>query len=841
MNEHPTLGKRWGIVALLAYVGTAIAMTWPLAARLATHLPGHTTDTLVHYWNGWWVRQALSTGQSPFYTAHLFYPQGLGLAYHNFAWLNVVAGLILNPLIGGLAAYNVPFLANLALCGLAAFLLTYELTGDKRAAFLAGLIYQCWPFRLGQLDHPNLISTQWIPLFLLFLHRAARRGHWRDGVLAGVFFSLVGYTRWQQLIPAAIVGGVYLAWIALSRRILWRRGVLALLLAGVVAAVALTPPILLLMRQQRATPTDLLVAGDESSMQADLLAYLTPSPSHLMFAPLAPIGGFHQSASAYARYYADRSQGRRFPAYIGVAALALALLGVYKARRAVLPWLTMALALFLLALGPVLRVNGQLYPTIPMPYRLTNLLPVVRWLRFPDRFNMFLALPLAVLAAYGGRAVLASVQRRSKWANVVVPCLLAGVILFEYLIVPVPLQLPQSSPFYAQVAAEPGDFAILNLPINSQQSKRYMAAQAIHHRPILQGKTARFSDGTYAYLDGHPWLRGLRQFNEMLPEFSDVSIQLAALAEDGVRYIILHKTLVDDDRLARWQRYLMAAPYFEDEQIVVYSTMPDLTLAAELLPGTGVIRTVASTGCLSPGRVLAMDIGWGIVAAPDQDLDVELALVSSKGVTIQTEIFPGGSVDGMTWGYYELRAKPSLTAGDYAIQLALVDPATGVIQGQPAIVGQVHVDHTCTFDVPPDAVGANGLFGDNVRLLGYQLHHDKNQLTLTLHWRAERRMEVNYKIFVHVFDPATGVPVVQDDAMPRRNTFPTTFWWPGEIIADPIPIPSSPAMAGDYGVAIGIYDPATMERLPVMDGDGQPLPNGRFVLPGETVRVEAHE
>jgi hypothetical protein len=308
-----------------------------------------------------------------------------------------------------------------------------------------------------------------------------------------------------------------------------------------------------------------------------------------------------------------------------------------------------------------------------------------------------------------------------------------------------------------------------------------------------------------------------------------------------VRYVILHKTLVDDDRAARWQRYLMAAPRFEDEQIAVYATAPDLTLAAELIPGTGVIRAVAATGCLNPGRVLALAVGWGAVTAPGGNYDVELMLVSSDGATVQAKTFPGWSSDGMAWGYYELRADPSLPDGDYAVRLVLVDPATGARQGQPATVGQVQVSHACAFDVPPDAVNANVLFGDDVRLLGYGLRRDGEQLTLTLHWRAERRMKTNYKVFVHVFDPATGVPVAQDDAMPRRNTFPTTFWWPGDVVTDVVPISLEGAAAGAYGVAVGVYDPATMIRLPVVDADGQLRRDDRFVLPGEEVRVEARE
>jgi len=99
-------------------------------------------------------------------------------------------------------------------------------------------------------------------------------------------------------------------------------------------------------------------------------------------------------------------------------------------------------------------------------------------------------------------------------------------------------------------------------------------------------------------------------------------------------------------------------------------------------------------------------------------------------------------------------------------------------------------------------------------------------------------METSYKIFVHVFDPLTGVPVAQDDAMPHRWAYPTTFWGPGEVVDDLIPIPLGEVPTGTYQVAIGVYAPETMERLPAMDGAGHPQPDGRLVLPGETIRVE---
>jgi hypothetical protein len=841
-------GNRLHLVVLLAYVGVAVGTTWPLAARVATQLPGGTSDTLVHYWNGWWIWWASITGRMPLYTSYLFYPAGISLAYHNFAWLNIAAWLLLRPWVGGFAAYNLSLLINLALCGLAAFVLTRDLTGDGRAAFLAGLIYQCWPARLSQLDHPNLISTQWIPLLLLFLVRVVRRGRWRDGALAGVFLALTGYTRWQLLIPAAIVGGVYLLCSLPGRWASRGRWAPSLLLAGGVAALLLAPPVLVLTGQQRIALADLLVEEEEATMQTDLLAYLTPAGSHPVLGRL--------TQPAYDRYYADRSGGRRFPAYVGVMALVLALLGARRARRAALPWAIVALVLIALALGPILRVGGRLYPAVPMPYRWLARSFVVRLLRFPDRFNLFLALPAVVLAAYGIAGALAGVHRRGRWAAVAVSAILGGAILFEYLAVPIPFQHSQPSPYYDELAAEPGEFAVLNLPIDPQQSKLYMFAQVAHHRPILQGKTARLSEEAYAYLDGHPWLRGLRQSGEMPPALTDVSRQLTSLAEDDVRYLVLHKALAGPDRLARWQRYLLIAPRFEDGQIAVYATAPlagrDFTLAQELTPGIGLIRVLTSTNCLNPGRVLEIDAGWGTTAAPGRDLHIKLALLGEGGGVHQEEILPLSPMwptrewpaNAVAWGYYTLRVHPSLPAGSYAVSLALVDPATGAIRGQRAVVGRVTVSRLpCTFAVPPDAegaVGVNALFGDDLRLLGYRLSRAGDQVTLTLHWRAERRMEAAYKIFVHVFDPDTQVPVAQDDAMPRRWAYPTTFWGPGEVVTDVIPISLQGVPAGNYGVALGVYDPVTLRRLSVIDGNGQPQPDGRLVLSGEGVIVEEY-
>jgi hypothetical protein len=59
-------------------------------------------------------------------------------------------------------------------------------------------------------------------------------------------------------------------------------------------------------------------------------------------------------------------------------------------------------------------------------------------------------------------------------------------------------------------------------------------------------------------------------------------------------------------------------------------------------------------------------------------------------------------------------------------------------------------------------------------------------------------------------------------------------------VTDAVSISLEGVPVGAYGVALGVYDPATMARLPVVDGIGQPRPDGRLVLSGEMVSVEEH-
>jgi hypothetical protein len=86
-------------------------------------------------------------------------------------------------------------------------------------------------------------------------------------------------------------------------------------------------------------------------------------------------------------------------------------------------------------------------------------------------------------------------------------------------------------------------------------------------------------------------------------------------------------------------------------------------------------------------------------------------------------------------------------------------------------------------------------------------------------------MDVSYKVFVHLVDQSTGAIVAQDDAVPRRWTYPTTLWEPGEVVADTIVLSLGAVSKGRYLLQVGLYDPADGERLPAYSPGGEAYPD----------------
>jgi hypothetical protein len=164
--------------AALLYAVLAFVMTWPLAMGLGKDVPGDLGDSLLNMWIlGWGVKHVplLLTFQiswSDFWNANIFYPDPLSLALSEHLFGQTLQILPVYWLTGNIIlCYNLLFISTFALSAFGTYLLVRDLTGDKRAAFIAGLVYGFLPYRIASVPHVQVMSSQWMPFALWGINR----------------------------------------------------------------------------------------------------------------------------------------------------------------------------------------------------------------------------------------------------------------------------------------------------------------------------------------------------------------------------------------------------------------------------------------------------------------------------------------------------------------------------------------------------------------------------------------------------------------------------------------------------------------------------------------------
>lgn len=257
--SHAARGPRLPAVAA-GYTAVALVMTWPLALGLGRDVPGDLGDALLNMWILAWGFDALpglltgSLSWTVFWNAPMFHPEPLALAMSEHLIAQVMQGAPVYWLTGNIVfTYNLLFLSTYILSAIGTYLLVRDLTGDWRAGIISGLAFGFLPYRVAQISHLQVLSTQWMPLALWGLHRFIHHGSRR--ALAGGTASLV-MLHWSC--------GYYVLFFApcvaaFCLHELWRAGHLrtlsrwvGLMTAGG-ASLALTLPVLLPYLDVRST------------------------------------------------------------------------------------------------------------------------------------------------------------------------------------------------------------------------------------------------------------------------------------------------------------------------------------------------------------------------------------------------------------------------------------------------------------------------------------------------------------------------------------------------------------------------------------------------------------
>jgi len=357
-NGYKKAGKYSYIYAAMAYAVLILLLTYPLVINLSTHVPGELIreDFWEHLWTFDWVRESLSTGVSPLHTTRIFYPDGVSLASHNIAWLNIALWLPLQAVVGNIVAYNLVFLLIYWLNCWSVFMLAYAETDSIYSSFLAGLTFGFWPYVVSHLDHPNLIFIAWIPFSMVALRQLFLKKRIRDMFYFAFFLLLLGLTRWQLLVIGGIPISIYFLFYWWQSG--WsKRAFILAFSGGVIAGLLLLPLALWVMQDLFNNPdASNLLYHELERGQADLLAFIMPSRFHPLW------GEWVESTDVFSNFIFNKLY---IPSLL-FSTLPWVILGMRKRQPALL-WGGMIVTFFILSLGTILRINGQLYPEIPLP------------------------------------------------------------------------------------------------------------------------------------------------------------------------------------------------------------------------------------------------------------------------------------------------------------------------------------------------------------------------------------------------------------------------------------------------------------------------------------------
>jgi hypothetical protein len=522
---QPGAGRSSAWLAAAGYLAVALACSWPLARQAATHMTGSPFgDPLLNAWILGWDAERLRHGLHGVWQAPQFYP-----APDTLAWSEHLLGvaIVVAPLhwltSNIVLVYNVAWLGSTVLAGVGMYLLALELTGRRDAAWLAGLLFACLPYRVAQAGHLQILVAGWMPLALLGLHRFLRSGSRRAlaGFVAAYLLTALsnGYFLFFLAVPVAIVAGWHLV-DRVRRRDRPAHLAASLGAAGLVLAAALAPVAAAYLRV-RDTQGLTRTRSDVLSYSATPASYGAASTSLRFWGGRLPEG---------------RAERQLFPG-LTLAGLALIGLSIGWRRTDVRLYAAIAAAAFALSLGPepdlgVVRASSG-------PYDWLSWLPGVSGLRVPARLAMIVYLALAALAAVGAAALLT--RRSGRAAGSLVALLSLGIVveglpaLQTTAVAPV---LEQRRAPYAWLRGQPRG-PMLELPVGgTRESVLYLAGTLVHGNPIVNGYSG-YGSSLEDFFGGPPSLE---------PEHAGELLRAARAV--GVRYLLVHASLYPDREFA---------------------------------------------------------------------------------------------------------------------------------------------------------------------------------------------------------------------------------------------------------------------------------------------------
>ena len=525
----------WRIGVVLFFAAVAVVYLRPMLFQAADRLVFKPEDD--HAWGAAVLEghlQSLLSNPRSFFQGNFFYGVGNAL-FGNDLWLGMQVSFAPTWLItrNTALAYNITWHVSLVLAASAMYLAAQELTRNRWAALLAGVVFAFGPIstNFGGTHHSSYAAMWGMPLVLYFGLRFSRTCG--IGYFAAAVFC-VGL-QFITVIPLAVMAALSLLAFAVVPG-LWHSAIrrdwklpLRMLVTGLVVGALFLPLLFGYLGYSR----DWDASRDTTEVHTgsvELRDYLSPTDRLHWYGTLRerfPVAAFERSV---------------FPGFVPVVAASLGLAtGVASFRRnrrlawVVLGTVVLGALAVLLSLGTHWKWHENV-TDIELPYLFFfEEIPALRAIRSVARFSLMGNFALAILAAVGVVWVAERASSRSLGAPLV-GAVLVGAVLLEGFPDPIyMIPVPEDRPLQTVLSTAPGN-PLLLLPVSREdEAERHWLSTRVGAGPLVNGY-AGFIWPQYWYF---------RDVTTNIPR-SNVPELVAALRAYGVRSIVIDTSRLED-------------------------------------------------------------------------------------------------------------------------------------------------------------------------------------------------------------------------------------------------------------------------------------------------------
>ena len=540
--------KKSLLLLLLASTILTFLLFLPFSRFISNALP-NSVDPLLYAWNLAHNTQSATHKFSDLLDTNIFYPETNTLAFSDtlYAQTLMTAPIIVltkNPIL----AENLYILSTFPIAAIAMFFLSYYLTQSTWASMISAFFYAFSYPRLAQIGHLPALSSQWLPLFFLFLIKYIRQGKFINLVLMFLWYLIsIASTVYFGvfLIPLGVIILLFEGFGTSFQRIfrIVRDGFI-LLLPAVILIILVLFPYIRLRAEYPGIRRSLEDSAKLSAAPADYVSVL----------PTSWLGGIG--------FPTNTNEHPLYPTFTLVALALLALIVTEKKHRKTMWGFALVTAFaFLLSFGPYanLSTNPSHAAIIRLPYYyLYKIFPLLQSIRVPARFSIFVILGLAVCSAFS-LSKLFRTPRSIGIGIIVVMIYLSEIWQVRTPFVFIPLW-NKAPPVYHFIANQPANSIIVELPLRNETSGNIMEHQLMLGYNDLTELDTYATEAYRTYFSAFHGKRMLNGYSGYFPNIyhdhastltsfpSEESIDM--LQKAGVRYILLHGNEYDNDRFA---------------------------------------------------------------------------------------------------------------------------------------------------------------------------------------------------------------------------------------------------------------------------------------------------